>query len=55
MSASVSMKENIQGQDIVLKMFEKILKEKLDSILKEKSPYHPAMEFEKIKPDFCQK
>ena len=40
MSEAAGMKQNIPGQDIILKRFEKILKKKLDPIFKERSTYH---------------
>ena len=55
MSGAIRVKENIQGQDTVLKIFEKILKKKLDLILKEKSTCHTILEIEKIKADYLQK
>ena len=47
MSGAASVKEDIQGQDIILKVFEEILKQKLDPIFKEISTYHNLLEIEK--------
>ena len=55
MSAAASVKENIQGQDIILKIFEKILKQKLDPIFKENSTYHNLLEIEKMKAGYFHK
>lgn len=55
MSGAASVKENIQGQDIILKMFEEILKEKLDPIFKENSTYHNLLEIEKMKAGYFHK
>ena len=49
MSAAANVKENIQGQDIILKIFEEILKQKLDPIFKENSTYHNLLEIKKTK------
>ncbi len=55
MSAAASVKENIQGQDIILKIFEEILKQKLDPIFKGNSTYHNLLEIEKMKAGYLHK
>ena len=55
MSGAASVKENIRTQDIILKAFEKILKQKLDPILKENSAYHNLLEIEKMKTGYFHK
>lgn len=55
MSAAASVKENIQGQDIILKTFEEILKQKLDPIFKENSTYHNLLEIEKMEAGYLHK
>ena len=55
MSGAASVKENIQGQDIILKIFEEILKQKLDPILKENSAYHNLLEIDKVKTGYFHK
>ena len=55
MSAATSVKENIQGQDIILKIFEEILKQKLDPIFKENSTSHNLLEIEKMKTGYFHK
>ena len=55
MSAATSVKKNIQGQDMILKIFEEILKQKLDPIFKENSTYHNLLEFEKMKAGYLNK
>ena len=55
MSGAASVKEDIQGQDIILKVFEEILKQKLDPIFKENATYHNLLEFEKMKTGYFHK
>ena len=55
MSGVASVKENIQGQDIILKVFEEILKQKLDPIFKETSTYNNLLKIQNIKPIFRTK
>ena len=55
MSTAASVKENIQGQDIILKIFEEILKQKLDPIFKENSTYHNLLKIEKMKAGYLHK
>jgi len=55
MSRAASVKENFQGQDIILKIFEEILKQKLDPIFKENCAYHNLLEIEKMKAGYLHK
>lgn len=55
MSRAASVKENFQGQDIILKIFEEILKQKLDPIFKGNSTYHNLLEIEKMKAGYLHK
>jgi len=55
MSGAASVKENIQGQDIILQMFEKILEQKLDPIFKENSTSRNLLEIEKMKAGYFHK